>query len=132
MPGPFRRYLLFQIPGAALVALLLFALERAAVVPPWAALAILAAWIAKDLLLYPFLGPAYAVDAPSPVDALIGQRGLVVAPLAPAGYVRIRGELWRAEAPAGSQPLAPDTVIVVREVRGMTVLVEPDRGETPA
>lgn len=119
-----RRYLLFQIPGWALLALLLVLLESRGLVPFWATVAILAAWIVKDLLLYPFLRRAYEVDERSPLEQLIGERATVVEPLAPAGYVTIRGELWRAEASDAAQPVGREAAVVVRAVRGLTLLVE--------
>jgi membrane protein implicated in regulation of membrane protease activity len=62
----------------------------------------------------------------SNTDALIGQRALVVAAIAPhlPGQVRVRDEVWRAR-PAEGQP---DTVeagseVVVERVDGVTLIV---------
>jgi membrane protein implicated in regulation of membrane protease activity len=55
-------------------------------------------------------------------EALIGERAEVVAPCAPEGTVRFRGELWRARC--GSPAAAGERVRIAR-VEGLTLEVEP-------
>jgi membrane protein implicated in regulation of membrane protease activity len=43
------------------------------------------------------------------------------------GYVRIGGELWRAEAASGFVPRGAPVRVVA--VRGLTLVVEPEAGE---
>ena len=81
--------------------------------------------LAKDLVLYRFLRHAYA-DGPSEVigpEVLVGARGVAEGDLAPSGYVRVRGERWRAEALAPG--IAGGAAVIVRRVRGLSVQVEP-------
>lgn len=86
-------------------------------------------FVAKDFALYPFLRPAYEVR-PEPGPAhLLGERGVAVEDLAPAGYVRVRGEMWMAEAASGA-PLPSGTAVRVAAVRGNTLIVEPAAGLT--
>jgi len=56
--------------------------------------------------------------------AMLGRTGVVTERLAPSGRVRLRGELWRAEA-AGGQHLEAGREVVVLEVRGLTLRVGP-------
>jgi len=59
-------------------------------------------------------------------DAALGQRALVLTPIAPhvAGRVRVRGEEWRAVLEDGaSQPIAQGTEVTVTGVDGVTLLV---------
>lgn len=49
----------------------------------------------KDLLLYRFVRRAYEPDLTG-VARLVGARGIAQGDLAPNGYIRVRGELWRA------------------------------------
>ena len=42
----------------------------------------------------------------------------------PAGYVRIGRELWLARLRSGGVPLAKGDRVTVRDVEGMTVIVE--------
>ena len=51
----------------------------------------------KDAALYPWLRTAYETDSRRVIERLIGLAGVAVEPLAPRGYVRVRGELWQAE-----------------------------------
>lgn len=55
-------------------------------------------------------------------QALVGRRALVAADCTPEGQVRVAGELWQARCPAGA---AAGDAVVVREVDGLTLVVEP-------
>lgn len=124
------RYALFQVPGAALVALaLVLAVQRWQWSPGWA-LALLALWVLKDAALYRLVAPAYDSDADSAIDPLIGARGVVTEPLDPAGYVRVGAELWRARARGQSLPRG--TAVRVRERRDLTLIVEAEDRPPPA
>lgn len=61
-------------------------------------------------------------------EGLIGERGVVRAPLAPEGTVSVRGELWSAVA---SQPVGEGEEVVVRAVDGLRLTVDPVRALTP-
>jgi membrane protein implicated in regulation of membrane protease activity len=56
------------------------------------------------------------------VEALVGKRGVATSELWPEGQVRVNGELWRARCEGGCDL---GTSVVVREVEGLTLLVEP-------
>jgi len=63
---------------------------------------------------------------PSPTQAWpIGARGHAIEPLNPSGYVRVRGELWKAEAFGPAAQIPAGSPVVVREGRGLTLLVDP-------
>jgi membrane-bound ClpP family serine protease len=57
-----------------------------------------------------------------PRGPLLGARGRAVERLDPSGYVRVDGELWRAEAMDGE--IAAGAQVVVREADGLTLRVE--------
>ncbi len=89
------------------------------------AITLLLAYIAKDFLLYPLLRRSYEEDRRTGAEPLIGRTGIAVEELNPVGYVRVRGELWRAEAAGGAVPAgAPVTVV---STDGMTLVVEAQR-----
>lgn len=123
------RYFLFQIPGWVLVAVLAFSLREPFGAAPWLAWAIVLAWIGKDVLLFPFIWHAYVPDTPHAAHTLMGARGVVAERLAPAGYVRVGGELWRAELSDAGAPLEPGAVVRVSGMRGLTLLVHADHGD---
>ena len=121
------RYLLLQLPGWCGVLLVLWLLELFWQLPIWLGAMLFAAFVAKDLVLFPFLRHAYS-DEPSRMigpERLIGARGVAEEDLAPRGFVRVRGERWRADGPAsGATPISRGDPVVVRAVRGLTVEVE--------
>ncbi len=58
---------------------------------------------------------------------MLGAIGVADEELAPRGYVRVRGELWRAEL-LGRERLAPGSKVSVHGVRDLTLLVRPEEG----
>ena len=127
----FWRYTAFQVPGWLLASAGGYWLYSAIGVPPWVAAGLPLAWVVKDYALYPFLRFAYEADQRRPIERLIGVEGAAVEPLAPAGYVRVRGELWRAHRVAADDTVAQGDAVEVVGVEGATLLVRP-RGVTPA
>jgi membrane protein implicated in regulation of membrane protease activity len=125
------KYLTLQVPGWGGVGLVLWLLVRFADLPSWGALTLFALFVVKDLVLFPFLRHAYGNDPSHMIgpDALIGAEGVAEDELAPSGWVRVRGERWRAAlvGSAGAS-VARGQVVVVRGVRGLTVQVEPAGG----
>lgn len=121
--GVFRRYLLLQVPGWILVALILAGLHRWAELPLWAAATAYAIYVAKDFLLYPVLKRAYEPDPRSGVERLVGERGVAETDLNPDGFVRVRGELWGAELEPARTMARRGEPVLVTAARGMTLLV---------
>lgn len=132
-PGPaWRRYVLFQIPGWILAGVAVAALHRWFGVPLPLALLLLAVFVAKDFVLYPFLRRSYEQPAGTELERLIGERGIAVETLAPAGFVRVRGELWRAAVRPGVE-LPRGAPVEVESTDGWTLVVKPaGPAESPA
>lgn len=124
------RYALLNAAGLAVLALALIAARRWFALPAWLFWTILALAVVKDIVLFPFVWRAYEGSSPCRVQALIGQRGVVVEPLAPAGYIRLRGELWQAEAVAGCEPIAAGEPVEVERAEGLKVFVAPAAAST--
>ncbi len=61
----------------------------------------------------------------SNVDAIIGQRALVMTPVTEhvAGQVKVRSETWRALPAPGAGPFEPGTEVTVDGVDGVTLQV---------
>ncbi len=119
------RYTLFQIPDLILLCLGLAAAVRWWDLPVLAAYALVALWIAKDVIMYPILRFAYESGGSGGVYEIQGALGVVVQSLVPSGSVRLGSELWKAELMTGSGPVSVGSAIRVVEVRDLTVLVEP-------
>lgn len=125
------RYTLFQIPDLVLLGLGLAAAVRWWDLPVIAAYGLVAAWIIKDVILFPILRIAYESDGSSGPGGVHGALGVVTQPLAPTGYVRLGSELWRAELASGSGSLAAGSSVRVVAVRGLTLVVEPEATDEP-
>ncbi|MEW6665956.1 MAG: NfeD family protein [Thermodesulfobacteriota bacterium] len=124
-----RRYILLQLPGLAAFTLFLIVLESWIVLPGWLFWIAVAAWIVKDVVLYPFVWRAY--DVPAAGDhPLVGAAGVANERLDPDGYISIRGELWKAVLSEGSPPVDRGQPVRVIAVDGLTLIVRP--GNDPA
>lgn len=124
----FWRYTAFQVPGWILAAVAGWWLHRSLGAPLWISAGLPAAWVIKDYAMYPALRFAYEADRRKRIEHLIGAVGTAVEPLAPTGYVRVRGELWRATAGGGRQ-IDPHAAVEVVGGRGLTLSVR--RGVPP-
>lgn len=58
------------------------------------------------------------------IETLVGKSGIASTDLWPEGQIRIAGEIWRARCDGGCDA---GTRVVVREIDGLTLLVEPAR-----
>jgi NfeD-like C-terminal, partner-binding len=54
-----------------------------------------------------------------------GEVGVTRERLAPIGYIRVRGTLWRAELAGGGPPLEAGKTVRVQDRRGLTLIVVP-------
>ena len=57
-------------------------------------------------------------------NAMVGGVGVTRTPLAPAGQIEIRGELWQALLDEGKTELPAGSTVRVRAVRGLLLIVE--------
>jgi membrane protein implicated in regulation of membrane protease activity len=121
----FVKYLLFQIPEWILLAAALWFLARNTPVNLWPAVLFFLFWVIKDFAIYPYVRRSYENDAKTGSEALVGGKGVVHDPVAPEGYIRIHGELWKARA--DGERIPRDTVVKVTAARGMTLIVEEER-----
>ncbi len=119
------RYALFQIPGLALVITILILVRQWVDLPGWIFWGSISLWIAKDIILFPFVWRAYDRDPLRVLHTLIGAEGIVIQPLAPSGYVRVRGELWQAEVEGETLSIEKGEIVRITGIRGLKLIVEP-------
>jgi len=124
-PGVFWGYVLLQLPDIILAGAILFALHRWAGLSYAWAVGAFVEWVVKDIAMYPVVRGVFG-PARTGAEAFIGARAVVADALAPLGYVRLEGELWRAECLEPRQPIPAGAPVVVRAVQGLTFLVEPE------
>jgi membrane protein implicated in regulation of membrane protease activity len=117
------RYILLQIPALVLLVVLIILAKRWIDLPSWFIWGLIGLWIAKDVALFPVTWPAYDQDHARPESSMIGAIGIAEEKLNPSGYIRVGGELWKAEAVGNAQPIERGEGVRIQGTRGLTVLV---------
>jgi membrane protein implicated in regulation of membrane protease activity len=118
------RYALFQIPSLALLTLILILVRRWVNLPEWFFWGAIAVWLAKDVILFPFVWRAYELDRSRELQSLVGIEGIVEERLAPTGYIRAHGELWQAEVVRADLSIERGEPVRIRGIKGLRLQVE--------
>lgn len=118
-------YSLLQLPELALVVVVLVFLQHWVVLPRWLFWGIIAVCMAKDVIMFPFVWRSYD-STQATADTLIGEVGVARERLAPTGYIRVRGVLWRAKVAGGGPPVEPGKTVKVKERHRLTLIVVPE------
>jgi len=124
------RYALLQVPALALLVVLLIVVQRWVDLPAWFTWGLVALWVAKDAVLFPFTWRAYDWHRSGDANSMVGARGITEEQLAPSGYIRVHGELWKAEVMGDGPSIDRGEAVRVRGIRGLTLLVQRDNEET--
>lgn len=118
------RYALFQLPGLALVAALLYLATTYEWISPRTAWAAFFLWLAKDIALYPILRRAYRPDPKGPEDALVGRIVVAEDALDPEGRVKLGSESWRARITPSDRVIAAASRARIVGMEGLCLIVE--------
>ena len=118
------RYILLNIPGLAAVILILVIIQHWVALPAWLFWSIIGAWIIKDVVLFPVVWRAYDWERPGRSRSMVGEHGVARDRLAPTGYVRVGGELWRAEKLGDGPPIEAGQPVRIVKMEGLTLFVE--------
>jgi membrane protein implicated in regulation of membrane protease activity len=121
------KYTLLQLPELAFLMIAIHYLQEWLNLPTWAIWTLSLLWVAKDVILYPFVWRAYDWGGRHG-DGLVGQRGVARGDLSPLGYVAIRGELWRARLKDPGFTIQTGQPVKVSKRDGLTLTVEPLEG----
>jgi len=125
IPRPiYIRYILLNIPEFAAVILIWLIVRHWVVLPVWLLWGIIVLWIVKDAVLFPFVWRAYDWERAGRSRSMVGKHAIARERLAPAGYVQIHGELWRAEKIGGGPPVEIGQKVKVVKMEGLTLFVE--------
>jgi len=130
IPREFWAYLVLQAPDILLAGLILLLLHWWMALSPAWVLGLLALWVVKEIATYSLLRDVFRPSRTGP-ETLLGARAIVQEPLAPRGQVRVGGELWRAESEQPHEVIPPGTAVVIRAIRGLTLLVEGEQVHDP-
>jgi membrane protein implicated in regulation of membrane protease activity len=126
------RYTVAQLPGLIVIGVIVLWLWSSGTIEGWIAAVVLAAWVAKDAVLYPFFRRFYEPQPPQPLRPLVGALGTAREALDPEGYIRVGDELWRAVVPSDQAPVPPGSTVRVAAVKGLTLEVTPVRYDEEA
>ncbi|OPY91553.1 MAG: hypothetical protein A4E73_01936 [Syntrophaceae bacterium PtaU1.Bin231] len=119
------KYTLYQIPDTALAFLVLWILVEWAGVSPRLAGGLALLWILKDILMFPVLWHSFGGTDASDPRSLVGAEGIVTERCDPRGYVRVRGETWKAEPDERGMVIDAGVPIVVTGSQGLALYVKP-------
>lgn len=120
------RYILFQLPITVVLALILILARESDAISTWLIGGLLMLWIAKDVFLFPFVWRAYDPDRPKNKQPMVGMRGVATEPLAPTGYIKVHGELWKARVAESNHPIEKGEDVRVQGISGIVLLVKSD------
>jgi len=120
------KYSLLQLPGLAMLILILILLQYWVNIPTWAVLMFISLWIIMDVILYPFVWRAYEKGNST---SMIGLKGTAVDHLSPSGHVRIKGELWRAKVTQSNSTIEKGEIVTVKGLDGLTLIVQSEKKE---
>lgn len=93
-------------------------------IPTWLVVLFLVLWVVKDVVIYLKVWRSYAYGDNRPTNTMIGLEATAVSSIDPAGYVRTRGEIWKAEINEPQHPAAKGERTRVVDIKGMTLVVE--------
>ena len=125
----YLRYILLNIPALVLIILALILAQYWITMPLWLPVTIIFIWLIKDVILFPFVWRAYDWGRPAGFRPMIGKRGIARERLAPSGYVRVQGELWKAESVEADVPIESGKFVRVVKMEGLKLFVIPEEPE---
>lgn len=118
------RYILLQIPMLILVSLVAIIAVDYFKLRYWVAIVFIAGWILKDSLMFLLVWPSYDWEKLKLEKSIIGERATVHDILNPSGYVRFKGEFWKARIePPDIQVKKGETVRIIAIESGMLLKV---------
>ena len=119
------RYAFYQIPDMAILALILFVLHHWIDLSLGWLIGLVSLWMVKNVFVFIFVWPAYDKPRPGDVKSLIGTEGFAEERLDPSGYIRVHGELWRAELMEKTIAIEKGQPVLIESAYGLTLLVKP-------
>ena len=118
------RYLLLTIPGVVILMLILMIVEHWVAMPAWLFWTVIFLWLAKEVIIFPFVWQAHDPKRPGLSRSMIGARGLVKERLDPVGYIQVAGELWKAELIETERQIEKGEHVIVVRMEGLKLFVD--------
>jgi membrane protein implicated in regulation of membrane protease activity len=110
------------VEEAAIAALILWILPVFGIVlPAWALCLALVVFAIYSYIMYRIGHPTISYKKVNAPESIVGSTGMVEKALTPDGFVRVRGELWKARSDDGN--LAKDQEVTVSGIDGLKLTV---------
>ena len=124
--------LFLLVDEIAVVLVVFFVLRNLGVnLPLWVLIPLLVGVAAFSVIFYRFIAPVLKKKPLTGRETMIGLEGKVVTPLTPKGYIKVRGELWKALST--DTAINTDEEVTVVGLEGLKLLVrcknDADSGE---
>ena len=117
------KYSLVTLLDNALLIFILILANNWISIPTWLFWTVIVLSFLKDLILFPYVWSAFDSKATGRMSTIIGQRGTALEPLAPEGYIRLQGELWKAETVSGCPSIGKGETVKVESAQGLKLFV---------
>jgi membrane protein implicated in regulation of membrane protease activity len=122
-PAAIIRYVLLELPGLALLIVVVVLLRKWLDLPGLFAWSVVGLWVAKDIVLFPFLWRMYHPDPGPDRYDMVGRTGIALSRIDPQGHVRIQAEIWKAVRPSGTPPIGKGAAVRVTGIEGLRLTV---------
>jgi len=110
---------------AALVVIVLWGLPRFGIyIPLWGLVLLMIAWCAYNVYAYRIGSRALRRKPVAGLTVMVGSKGEVVNRLVPEGFVKIKGELWRATSVDKNIKVGEEVTVVGQD--GLKLIVSKD------
>lgn len=114
----------WMLEEAILVAVVLWLLPLFNInIPLWGLAILMVALAAYSYVMYRVGSPTFLMKPKVAAETIIGNDGKVTKRLAPEGYVKVRGVLWKATCVESELEVGDDVVVV--DINGLRLIVSP-------
>ena len=121
---PVQAILGWMLEEVVLVAIVLWLLPHFNInIPLWGLAILMVALAVYSYIMYRVGRPTFLIKPKVSAEAIIGNEGKVTKRLAPEGYVKIQGVLWKATCNEAELEIGDEVVVV--DIEGLKLLVSP-------
>ena len=107
---------------AALVVIALWGLPQLGIeIPLGGLITVMVVWAVAAVFIYQMGSRALKKKPIVGLPAMIGSRGKAVSPLAPGGFIRVKGELWEAKSASGRIDIGEEVTVVEQDALRLVV-----------
>jgi len=118
----------WMLEEVVLVAVVLWLLPLLNInIPLWGLAILMVALAVYSYVMYRVGSPTFLMKPKVAAEAIIGNDGKVTKRLAPEGYVKVQGVLWKATCVESELEVGDDVVVV--DINGLRLIVSP-KGRT--